>query len=287
MSLSPSYELEVGAGTLILNERLGAGVTLVLEAERRCVNCDAAVRKLFGGGFCYDCFSTLARCDLCVMSPDRCHYHAGTCREPLWGESFCMQPHVVYLANTSGPKIGITRADRVRRRWLDQGATQGLVVADVPTRRAAGAVEAHFKRTLSDRTDWRRLVSGDTQTGDLPSIAAQLREAVPELRDIATDNLGASEAQGMSWRAGDHVTCIEYPLTAHCPPRRVNLSAQAPMYRDNLVGVVGQYLLFSSAALHLGAYRGMALNIEFGAPWEVQELPAMNPGNSDQLTLFD
>jgi hypothetical protein len=24
----------------------------------------------------------LAQCDLCIMSPERCHYDAGTCREP-------------------------------------------------------------------------------------------------------------------------------------------------------------------------------------------------------------
>lgn len=285
--MRPTYELEVGAGTVVLNEHLGAGVTLVLEAGRHCIHCDAAVRKLFGGGFCYDCFSSLARCDLCMVSPDRCHYHAGTCREPEWGESYCMQPHVVYLANTSGPKIGITRADRVWRRWLDQGAAQALVVADVPTRRAAGAVEAHFKRTLNDRTDWRRLVSGDVHAGDLPRMAGQMRQAVPDLCEIAADNLGESEAEAMSWHPGAHVTRIEYPVKAYCPPRRVSLSAQVPVYRDNLIGVLGQYLLFSRAALHLGAYRGMALSIEFGAALDTKEIPPANQGNSDQFTLFD
>ena len=34
-----------------------------------------------------------------------------------------MQPHLVYLANSSGPKVGITTADGALTRWLDQGAS--------------------------------------------------------------------------------------------------------------------------------------------------------------------
>lgn len=56
----------------------------------------------------------------------RCHYDAGTCREPSWGEQFCMTDHIVYLSNSSGVKVGITRATQLPTRWIDQGARQGI-----------------------------------------------------------------------------------------------------------------------------------------------------------------
>ncbi len=118
-------------------------------------HCGASTRKSYGDGYCYPCFKTLARCDLCVVSPDRCHYAAGTCREPAWGEAFCMQPHVVYLANSAGAKVGITKPENLPGRWLDQGATQAVVIMRTHSRHQAGCVEAALARHVSDRTDWR------------------------------------------------------------------------------------------------------------------------------------
>lgn len=273
MPLKPRYELEVGDAVVVLNEHIGQGVTLRLHPQRHCIHCSASVRKLYGGGYCYDCFTTLARCDLCVVSPERCHYEQGTCREPEWGEAFCMQPHVVYLSNTSGPKIGITRADRVLRRWLDQGARQGLVIAHVPTRHAAGLVEAHFKRHLNDRTDWRRLVSGEPVPADLRSLARELR------RDTRVPPL--------HWQEESDLVDIEYPVQRYSPPRRVPLTAQQPSYADNLQGLIGQYLLFGGGVLNLGAYRGMTLSIEFSPALDVQQMAAVQGEHSDQMSLFD
>ncbi len=262
----------------MLNDRLGQAVTLELHAPYHCIHCGKTARKLFGGGHCYDCFSALARCDLCVMSPERCHFAAGTCREPEWGEAFCMQPHVVYLSNTSGPKIGITRADRVLRRWLDQGATQALVIGQVATRHAAGLVEAHFKRTMNDRTDWRRLVSGRGVEADLVALAQQLYQD--------------KTAPAMQWghSVGEYISGlvnIEYPLLGYSPPQQVPLTLEQPTYTDNLVGIIGQYLLFSRGALNLGAYRGMQLSIEFAPALDSQQLAELSAGHSDQLSLFD
>ena len=70
-----------------------------------CVECGRATKKSFNQGHCFPCFRSLASCDRCITSPELCHYDAGTCREPEWGEAHCMQPHVVYLANSSGLKV--------------------------------------------------------------------------------------------------------------------------------------------------------------------------------------
>lgn len=275
------YVLEVGAQEVELNDRLGGGVTLDYLGALNCRYCEKSVRKLYGGGYCYDCFVQLARCDLCVVSPERCHFHLGTCREPEWGEAFCMQPHTVYLAQTSDTKIGITRAGRELRRWLDQGAVQALPIISAPSRRAAGAVEAHFKRRLNDRTDWRKLVTGRTSAGDLQALARQLQQALPSFDKLEQDFLPRQEVAELSWLDGGQVQQISYPHISYSPAERLVLSAEQPQIRDNLVGVIGQYLLLSQGVAYMGDYRGVGINVSLGLPHSDAEISA-----SDQLSLF-
>jgi hypothetical protein len=122
------YVLQLGATPIPLNGLLGQALLITFDGRISCRHCGAATRKSYGDGYCYPCFKTLARCDLCVVSPARCHYAAGTCREPVWGDEFCMQPHLVYLANSAGAKVGITKRENLPRRWLDQGAVQAMVI---------------------------------------------------------------------------------------------------------------------------------------------------------------
>ena len=94
----------------------------------------------------------LARCDLCILKPETCHYAKGTCREPEWGEAHCMTPHIVYLANTSGLKVGITREGQVPIRWMDQGATQALPIFRVKSRLISGLVEVAMATLMADKS---------------------------------------------------------------------------------------------------------------------------------------
>ena len=73
-----------------------------------CIECDRKSNKSFSQGYCFPCFRRLAACDSCIVSYKRCHYDAGTCREPDWAQTHCFVDHIVYLANTSGVKVGIT-----------------------------------------------------------------------------------------------------------------------------------------------------------------------------------
>ena len=122
------YTLPVGDRQVPLNPLFGKRVGLRATGRITCINCGRNSNKSFSQGYCYQCFQKLAQCDSCIIAPERCHYDAGTCREPLWGEHFCMQDHIVYFANSSGLKVGITRSSQLPTRWLDQGATQGLAV---------------------------------------------------------------------------------------------------------------------------------------------------------------
>ncbi len=249
-----------------LNDRVGAGVRITFTGVVQCRHCGTRSARSFGGGYCYDCFSTLARCDLCVVSPDRCHYDAGTCREPAWGEAFCMQPHRVYLANSSGLKVGITRAGRELGRWLDQGAIQGLVVLEAETRRDAGLAEATIGTLLADRTDWRRMLRADVPELDLEGAWSRLKASDLVLPD------GVRAADGRT------VVRLHYPLVSTTPPEAVRRLDQGDV-SGNLKGMKGQYLLLGRDAFNVRAHAGFCVDIEFGMPLD-------ESGDTEQLGLF-
>jgi hypothetical protein len=97
-----------------------------------------------------------------------------------WGEQFCMTDHVVYLANSSGIKVGITRATQLPTRWLDQGASQALPIMRVSTRQQSGFVEDLFRSQVADKTNWRALLKGDAQAVDLKQVRDELFDACAE-----------------------------------------------------------------------------------------------------------
>ena len=104
-----AYTMVLGEHEIPLNGYLGKQLQLEYQGVINCIHCGRKTAKSFNQGYCYPCFKRLAQCDTCIMSPEKCHYAAGTCREPEWGEQHCMIDHYVYLANTSGIKVGITR----------------------------------------------------------------------------------------------------------------------------------------------------------------------------------
>ena len=69
-----------------------------------------------------------------------------------------MQPHCVYLANSSGLKVGITRAANVPARWLDQGATQAVALFTVKKRLHFGLLEHELAKYLRGRTYWGKML---------------------------------------------------------------------------------------------------------------------------------
>ena len=123
---------------------LGRKVRIAFCGEIICTACGRRTNKSFAQGHCYRCFQSLAACDICVMRPDKCHYAAGTCRQPEWGETHCMQPHLLYLAVSSGLKVGLTRQGQVPTRWIDQGASWALPIMRQERDRLLGKVTAEI-----------------------------------------------------------------------------------------------------------------------------------------------
>ena len=161
-----------------------------------------------------------------------------------------MAEHLVYLANSSGPKVGITRRGSERQRWRDQGASQALAVVGTTTRHLAGVVEVMFGRYVTDRTDWRRLVSGDSPAVDLPVLRDQLRAELTEL------------PEGTRWLTGEIVTNISYPILRYGPATRLVLSEQCDHIEGQLVGIKGQFLLFDRGVFNVRQHRSYHASVE-------------------------
>ena len=182
------YRLPIGAASIALNDLLGATVKLEFLGTINCIHCGRVTKKSFNQGYCFPCFRSLAQCDSCIVSPEKCHYHEGTCREPDWADDYCMRDHYVYLANSSGVKAGITRNNQIPTRWMDQGAVQALPIARVASRRLSGLFEVILKQYVRDRTDWRTMLKGQIEPIDL---AARWRELYPAVQA----NIGALHEQ--------------------------------------------------------------------------------------------
>lgn len=127
------YAFRLDDREVAVNPLIGRPLRLEYLGSIFCTHCGRKTKKSFSQGYCYPCFTRLAQCDSCIVSPEKCHYEQGTCREPEWGERFCMTDHVVYLANSSGVKVGITRASQIPTRWIDQGARRSRT-RPMPTR---------------------------------------------------------------------------------------------------------------------------------------------------------
>ena len=163
LSSPVSYQLPVDDLLLDMNALIGECITLSFNGVIHCQHCGRKTRKSYAQGYCYPCMISLAQCDTCIMSPEKCHFAAGTCREPDWAETHCMIEHIVYLANSSGIKVGITRHSQVPTRWIDQGAAQALPIFRTQSRLLSGLVEVIFKQHIADKTDWRKMLKNESQ----------------------------------------------------------------------------------------------------------------------------
>jgi hypothetical protein len=246
-----SYALELGETRIAMNALLGQRIALEFAGSIHCVACGRATRKSFDQGYCYPCFQKLAACDVCVKSPERCHYDAGTCREPAWGERNCMTDHVVYLANSTGVKVGITRASQVPTRWIDQGAVQALPLARTSTRQQAGLLEAAVREHVTDRTQWQRLLRGEPEPVDLPAMRTLLLERCGEAVEALQTRFGL---QAVRPADDAQVWDIRYPVLSY--PDKVRSLALEKLGRieGELLGIKGQYLILSSGVINVRKY---------------------------------
>ena len=247
-----SYQLAVGDARIDVNELVGRRVRLDFDGVIRCIHCDRTTKKSFSQGYCYPCFRKLAACDSCIMSPEKCHFHLGTCREPEWGERNCMVEHVVYLANSSSLKVGITRGTQVPTRWIDQGAVDAIPMLRVSTRYLAGLAEVACKQHVADRTNWRAMLKGDVPELDLEAererILGLIGDDLAQLRqEHGEDSLRVVEESPQA---------LSYPVEVWPSKVKTHNLDKAPDVEGLLEGIKGQYLILDTGVINIRKFTG-------------------------------
>ncbi len=241
---------------LHVNALIGQKVRFVVTGKKQCIGCGRSINKTFQQGYCYPCVISKAACDLCIVRPERCHFHLGTCREPEWGEQHCMQRHIVYLANASGLKVGITRKENIPSRFIDQGAVQALPLFEVTSRYHSGLIEVLLAQHLSDKTNWRKMLQGQPERLDLKRHAVEIKALLaPQLESLVRQYA----IECTEWTGP--VLEFSFPVRRY-PAKIVSYSLdRSSLIEDELLGVKGQYCLFEQGVLNLRAFSGYEVQI--------------------------
>lgn len=253
------YSLPIGDELIAMNEHIGQQMSLTYSGGIHCIACGRKTNKSFNQGYCFPCLRSLAECDLCIVRPEQCHFAQGTCRDEQWGQAHCMQPHIVYLANSSGIKVGITRKTQIPTRWIDQGAVQALPIFEVKSRFTSGLLEVILKRHVSDRTDWRKMLKGIAQPVDLIAQRQQLlsvcEKEISELQqNVAYVDIVPLENQS--------VVSVDFPVREY-PEKVKSLNFdKTPEINGLLLGIKGQYLILDSGVLNMRKFAGYRIGLE-------------------------
>jgi hypothetical protein len=260
LSEQVQYFLPIDDHRQPLNTLLGKPIRLEYLGDIHCTHCGRRSKKSFSQGYCYPCFIKLPQCDTCIMSPEKCHYEQGTCRNPSWGEQYCFTDHYVYLTNSSGVKVGITRGSQVPTRWIDQGATEAMPIFRVKSRYQAGLIEDCLREHIADRTNWQRMLKGNSEAVDLEQIRDEI---------IAKSESGLSEIEqkfgllAIQRLYHQKVVDINFPVLEF--PEKVkslNFDKQ-PIVEGVLQGIKGQYLILDTGVINIRKFT--AYNVQFSA----------------------
>lgn len=245
MSHEGAPDLSYTLGPYQISDFVGKPFALACTGRKQCIACGREIKKTFQQGYCFPCVQRLAKCDICIVKPEKCHYHEGTCREPEWGESHCLIDHVVYLANTTGLKVGITKAHKTYERWGDQGALAAIILARVPERLVSGNLEVALKEHIDDKANWRALIKGEVKEVDLLVERERLLEFIPA--EFQPYILAESEVE---------VAHFQYPVQNYpAKASTINLD-KTPEVSGILEGIRGQYLFIGEKALNIRKYAG-------------------------------
>lgn len=243
------YRLQLNE-ELNINDLIGQSVRLEWNGVINCQKCSKVTKKSFGEGFCYSCFSTAPEAAECILRPELCRAHLGEGRDPEWEQKHHNQPHVVYLAASSAVKVGITRATQIPTRWIDQGASSAIRLAEVPNRYEAGKIEVALKEFFTDKTSWQRMLKNEVDESiDLEEEKWSLEEHLPaDITDFFSEN--------------DDITEIIYPVIEY-PTKVKSLSFdKTPIIEGKLMGVKGQYMIFEGGnVLNMRRHTGYFVSI--------------------------
>lgn len=224
------YYLPLSQDIVHLNQLLDKEISLNF-AGYQCLNCSKD-KRIFRQGFCYDCFYESPLAGEWIMKPELSTAHLNQeDRDLAFEKRVQLQPHIVYLANSSDVKVGITRKTQVPTRWIDQGAHEAMPILETPNRYLAGVAEVALKQHISDKTNWRTMLKNTIKEVNLNTVREQLKGYLPE------------EVLPYFIENGE-ITTIKFPVLQY--PKKVKSInfKKITAYRGVLKGIKGQYLIF-------------------------------------------
>lgn len=196
-----------------------------------CLSCGRD-RKIYRQGFCQNCFFESPSAGDWIMKPELSTAHLNKeDRDLEYEKKVQLQPHIVYLANSSNVKVGVTRKAQVPTRWIDQGAHEAIEIVEVPNRYLAGITEVALKNYVGDKTNWRKMLQNDIEDVNLVEWREKLKSHIP---DEVMEYFITSNTE----------TNLEFPVLQY--PEKVkslNLD-KTPSFEGILKGIKGQYLIF-------------------------------------------
>lgn len=225
-----NYYLILNEDFIHVNQLLNKTVSFKF-IKNECLNCHLD-KTIYRQGFCKSCFYDIPQAADWIMKPELSKAHLDIEERDLeYEKSVQLKPHIVYLANSSNVKVGVTRKTQVPTRWIDQGAHEALEIVEVPNRYLAGITEVALKDFVADKTNWRTMLKNEIKDENLTEWRNKLIEHIPE------------EANAYILE-NNKETEIDFPVLQYPKkPKSLNFS-KTPFYEGVLKGIKGQYLIF-------------------------------------------
>lgn len=228
-----TYRLKSDEGELLVNDLLGKKIEVEFSGQINCIACGRLTKKAFGQGFCYPCFVNAPENAECIVRPELCEGHLGGGRDPEWEQKHHVRPHFVYLALSSGLKVGITRSTQIPTRWIDQGASQAIILAEVPYRRLSGEIEVALKEYYNDKTNWQRMLKNEVLEDDLIARKEEARNHLPDDLKKYVNN------DQQVWKL--NFPSLDTPFKV-----KSQKLDKVPLIEGVLTGIKGQYLILDN-----------------------------------------
>ena len=243
------YYLDLESDFLNMNQLLGKNIAISFE-KFECLSCHLD-KEIFRQGFCKSCFFETPNAGDWIMRPELSKAHLGIeDRDLAYEKKVQLQPHIVYLANSSNVKVGVTRKQQVPTRWIDQGAHEAIEIVEVPNRYLAGITEVALKEFVADKTNWRKMLKNDIEDESLVDWRNTLKPHIPE---EAKEYFIESNVE----------TQLRFPVDKYpVKPKSLNLKKEKS-YTGVLAGIKGQYLIFEDdTVFNVRANEGLVVIIE-------------------------
>ena len=242
------YYLVFESDFINMNQLLNKRISIQF-VKYQCLNCSLD-KPIFRQGFCKSCFFDIPQAADWIMRPELSTAHLGKEDRNLdYEKKAQLQPHIVYLANSSNVKVGVTRKSQVPTRWIDQGAHEAIEIVEVPNRYLAGITEVALKAHVGDKTNWRKMLKNDIEDENLIEWRDRLKQYIP---DEAKDYYIVNNSE----------THLEFPVSQYPEkPKSLNLK-KTQSYSGKLVGIKGQYLIFEDQTVfNIRSNEGLVVNI--------------------------